>query len=220
MTMPHMKSPKTWLIASAGILVAGAAVWGLSGRPEVRSEIDMPKGLSAEEIKQQAVTDPGRLRETVREAARNENLTDAQRRQLAGNMREAWRSGMNERVTEYVNAPDDEKDAVLDKHLDEMQARWKEWEKRREEEDKKGEESGREDFRRLFGERSQQDRKADSESRNPDEMARGMAYFNALRSRAAERGIPMPRGPRGGAPGGRGPGGGPGGRSPGGGRRP
>ena len=60
---------------------------------------------------------------------------------------------------------------------------------------------------------SRSERKERSESRNPDQMARRMAYFSALQKRAAERGVQMPfgRGGRDGGPGRGGPrGGGPG----------
>ena len=57
---------------------------------------------------------------------------------------------------------------------------------------------------------TREDRKERSESRNPDKVARRMAYFSALRKRAQEKGIDMfpSRGP--GGPGGRGGPGGPG----------
>jgi hypothetical protein len=60
-----------------------------------------------------------------------------------------------------------------------------------------------------FAAMSPQERKTRSESRDPDAMARRMAYFQALRARAAERGIPMPSGPGGGPGHGGGFGGGP-----------
>ena len=57
----------------------------------------------------------------------------------------------------------------------------------------------------MFGQRSKQERKVFTESRNPDDMARTMPYFQAMRSRMSERGMQMPgRGGHGGARRGRG----------------
>jgi hypothetical protein len=114
------------------------------------------------------------------------------------NMREVWRQTMAQRVDEYFNAPAEQQTAVLDEHIDRFMAQAAQWEERRKEMEKNGE-LDRERMGRMFGNTSQQERKERSEARNPDQMARTMAYFTAVRARMTERGIKMPGGfgPRG-----------------------
>jgi hypothetical protein len=166
---------------------------------------------------------PGALREHMRSLRDRDNLTDEQRRQIRENMRETFRSMMDERANEYFNAPDDKKDEVLDRHLDEFEQRRREWEAERAR-DRNGPERPPADGPPRDGARRRgpfnstpAERKARSESRSPDQRAKHMAYHRALRKRAEERGINLPfgRGPGGGPPG---QGGRPGGRGGDGGR--
>ena len=82
----------------------------------------------------------------------------------------------------------------------------KEAEERRKEEQKKdGEKTAAQQgprFPGMFGQRSREERKERSETRDPDRAARQMAYFAAIRDRATQRGIKMPFGPGGGPRGG------------------
>lgn len=149
---------------------------------------------------------PGALRGHMRELRNREDLTDEQRRQAMMAMREAWRELMDERVDEYLNAPDDKKDEVLDRHLDEIEKRRREWEaeraRDREARDRGPGEArpgdrGAPGPRGRFANSTPSERKARSESRSPDQRAKHMAYRRALRKRAEERGIELPfgRGP-------------------------
>ncbi len=189
MNVSSISSVKFWVIAGVGIVAVGATVWGLSRRTD-QDAPTLPQELSVETLQAQA-DEPGKLMGTARDTLRREDLTDEQRRQALRNMREVWRSTLTDRMEEYFDASPEEKVAVLDQHIDQLQARMKEWEKRRDESEEDGD---RERFRNLFGQMSQQQRKARSESINPDRTARALAYFSAVRSRMAERGIKMPQG--------------------------
>jgi len=145
----------------------------------------------------------GDRREVFRGVMDRDDLTDDQRRQAFRNMREVRRKMMQARMSEYFDATsDEEKQAILDEQIDEFAKMREQWRQRREERDANGNDD-RERMRELFQSRTQQERKAQSEDRNPDETARSMAYFSAMRSRMSQRGMSMGGG-RGGSGGGRG----------------
>jgi len=220
MTMPNFRTPQTWIITAVCATVLGGSAWAVFRAPKAKGGgVVIPAELSVDSLKAK-VEEPEKLRETMRDTMQREDLTDEQRRQIAENMRTVWEGEMNKRVDEYFAASEEEKTAVLDRQLDEWRERMKEWEQRRKEEEKKDGEKDRADraqrFAGMFGQQSREQRKERSETRNPDQAGRQMAYFMAMRNRAAERGINMPMGPGGGfrgGPGG-GPGAGPGGRGP------
>lgn len=197
MTTLHAASSKLMLLGGGGVLVVAVAAWGVSAHFSTPVKPPPP--------------DP----EKLIEALQKPDLTEAQRQELEHNMHEAFRAQMDTRVQEYFTAPEEEKAVVLDRHIDEWQKRMQEMEKRREERRAQREE-GEDQAERRDGPTSRphhdpgamsvQERKTRSETRNPDEMARRMAYFQAMRERMEARGIQMPHGP-GPGPGGRGPGG-------------
>jgi hypothetical protein len=197
--------------------MVAAAAWGVgAGSRADADRIDVPEEFTVDALKQRfAEQEPPPFR-TMRDTMMREDLTDDQKRQIARNMRDVFRSEMQARVQEYFDAPPDKQDEILDRHLDEWQEMRKRFEAERRRRERSDEEEpseeDREQMRRLFRPQSQQERKARSESRNPDERAQVMAYFGALRRRAGERGIDMGRGGRGGGPGRGGPRGGRGGR--------
>lgn len=192
------------LLASIGAIACAVTAVEFVVRGK-SADAALPKALSVESLKAQ-LDEPGKLMQTVRDNMRRDDLSDEQRRQVFRNAREVMRATMHERVDEYLNAPEDQKTAVLDQHIDDFLARMNAWEKARqqgEEEDGGESERDREWVRNAIAQMSQQDRKVRSESRDPDRMARAMAYFTAVRSRMQERSIEMPsrgggRGSRGG----------------------
>jgi hypothetical protein len=66
-------------------------------------------------------------------------------------------------------------------------------EPQREQEREKEREKWRENMRKMWAGKSQAERKKDSESRNPNQMAQRMAYWNAMSKRMQARGIQPPR---------------------------
>ena len=211
------------VILSKGYLIIGglcaAAIAGGSGLAMLtksnQASAAVPKDLTIDALRAQAKEGPGLVFEKMRETMQREDLTDAQRQQVRDNMREVGREMMEERVNAYfAAATQEDKDAVLDRQIDEYMRMRDEWERRRAEREKNGEKEGQPPDRpNWFAQQTQEQRKARSESRSADQMAKMMTYFSAVQARAAERGIKMPgRGPGGfgGGPGG----GGPGGRGP------
>jgi hypothetical protein len=186
---PEMKSRKPLIIGGVALLLLVVGMgWALSGGTEDEPKSTLPKDLSVESLKAQAEEDPGKLQETI-EQSENEDLTEEQRRELHGNVREVFRSMMDRRVDEYFTAAEEDRQAILDRHIDEFQERMKEWEQRRRERQERREQDGERrrgppDWRRS---QTQEERKAESESRDPDDMARRMAYFSAIRERTRTR---------------------------------
>jgi hypothetical protein len=212
MTMPNFRTPQTWIITGLCATVLGGSAWAVFRGPRAKAGgVVIPPGMSVDSLKAK-VQEPDKLRETIRDTMQREDLTDEQRRQIAENMRTVWEGEMQKRVDEYFAASEEEKTAVLDRQLDEWRERMKDWEQRRKEEEKKDGEKARDDqsrrFAGMFGQQQTREQRKDrSETRNPDQMGRQMAYFAAMRNRAAERGINMPMGGGGfrGGPGGGGP---------------
>lgn len=199
MTMPNFRTPQAWIITGLCATVLGGSAWALFRGPSDKAGgVIIPPEMSVDSLKAKA-QEPDKLRETIRDTMRRDDLTDEQRRQIAENMRTVWEGEMNKRVDEYFAASEEEKNVVLDRQLDEWRERMKEWEQRRKEEEKKDGEKDRTDqaprFAGMFGQQSREQRKERSETRDPDRAARQMAYFAAMRYRAAERGINMPFGP-------------------------
>jgi len=192
MTLADLNTPRGWTGIAIGALLLGGSVWGVSAlnrSPE--PGVDLPPELTVEAIKASAAN-PGQAMGNMRAFRDREDLTDEQRRQARENMREVFQATMNERVNEYFSAPDDLKVVVLDQHIDSMEAWRKATEAQRKEMEKR--EEGQRDPARGFTPRSRDDRKARSESQDPDQSAQRMAYFMALQSRMTERGIKMPWG--------------------------
>ena len=204
------RKQKLWMIGGVSVFaVAAVGATLFSLQEEVKSESDLPDEFSAESLRART-GDERQGRAAFRDLLRRDDLTDEQRRNALRNMRELRRGRMVDRVNEYFDAAEEDKDAILDDHIAEFQRRMAERAERRSDEERPSEEE-REAMRNLFNSRDKAERKNDSESRNPDESARSMAYGSAMRSRMNQRGIQMP-----GRRGGGGRGGGPGG----GGRRP
>ncbi len=199
------RKQRVWMIGGISVFAVaalGATLFSLQG--EVKSESDLPDEFSVESLMARA-GDQQQGRAAFRDLLRRDDLTDEQRRKALRNMRELRRGRMVDRVNEYFDAAEEDKNVILDDHIAEFQRRMAERAERRNDEERPSEEE-REAMRNLFGSRNQAERKTDSESRNPDESARSMAYRAAIRSRMNERGIQMPgrrgSGGRGGGPGG------------------
>lgn len=212
MLIPSHRSRNRMIIGGGVTLSLAAAALGyVYWHNSAGADDGLPSELSVASLKAMS-DDPEKMRSTMRDAMENGNLTEEQRRQAFQNMREVWQGKMNERVNEYFAATDDEKDAILDQHLDEFEQHRQSFEGRPgggpggaggPGQGRPGGPGGP-GGRGGFGSQSQQERKARSESRNPDDSARQMSYFSALRKRAEQRGMKIPFGP-GGRRGGNGP---------------
>jgi len=202
MTMTKAFALKIVVIAVGGVLVLGAGAWGISAHFKTP-----PKPAPVEP-------------EKLFEAMRKPDLTDKERDELRHQMHEAFEARMEQRTDEYFNAPEDERLVILDRHIDEMVKEQEEREARRKErEEREGQPPPPEDRRagptsrpwRGPGDMTPEERKTRSETQNPDQRARRMAYRQAMHARMEARGL-QPRGPGGrGGPGGPGERGGPGG---------
>lgn len=226
MSASEILTSKGFLAVGTVVLLAGVGVWaytGYAGEPEST----LPEDLQVEALKKD-VEDPGKMMDKMREARRREDLSEEQRRELRDNFRTVFEERMNQQMDVYFTATPEEQVALLDEQIDRFQEQAGDWERRREEWRKErearekeraangetGEGESEEDRRQSWRDRranmDRSERKERSETRNPDQMARRMAYFSAIQKRASERGVRMPfgRGGRGGGPGRGGPRGG------------
>ena len=217
------------IIATAAILALGGGVWGVVAMTGGKKS-SLPKELQ-NAIKADA-NDPGKLMATAWAAAEKGNLTEAQRHELFHSVHTAMDEQMNKRIETYFAAAPADRNAILDRDIDEMQTRMKDWQKNHppgsQDPNHRGFGGNRPGgpgqpnaagtgttgananpggppggppgggFGDRHGPPTREQRKDHFESRNPDEHARRMAYFNALHARAQQRGIQLPMGPRGG----------------------
>lgn len=213
-----------WVILSAvAVLLVGGGAWGLTAYARHKRSA-VPKEFTAVALKNEQ--DPGKMFEKVHQAMERTDLTDQQKHAIRENAHDAMESRMEARMNEYFQASGAQKQAVLDRHLNEMVVRMKEMEKRRAEWQAKngtfqlaggpgggppwmrggqggpaagpgsnGQAAGGAGGDRRGGNSgdSQRDRRKQwTESRDPDQHARRMAYFTAMQQRAKQRGIEMP----------------------------
>jgi hypothetical protein len=192
-------------------VVLGGTLWGVTSRSRAQRS-DLPEELRQALEKE---SDPGKVFEEARRAMDREDLTPEQRRAIWASLRDRMEQEMDRRMDEYFTAATPEaRDAVLDRHITEFQARMKEMERHRAERERTaGPQSGpaQASGPSSDGERrgpgpngqppSREQRKRWSESRDPDRAARRMAYFTAMRQRAEKRGIQLPWPGRGPGPG-------------------
>jgi hypothetical protein len=172
MRIPRIASPKVLALSGCGVLLLAVTTWGVSAHYRTK-----PKAPPA---------DPAKLMQEMHRS----DLTEEQRHALAQNMRDSMEARIDSQVEEYYSAPPEEKERILDRHIDKMQEEMKQ----REAEHEREAETHRDDGpttrpHRGFGSMSPQERKKMSETRNPDQMARRMAYFAAMRTRMTQRGI-------------------------------
>lgn len=205
MIVPIAMSRRNWLLSGGAALVLVGGAWGLSLRyGRANDPTGLPPELSRENLKAQAAN-PDQIRTTFENTMQRTDLTEEQRREAMRRMRELWEARQNERMNEYFAAAADQKQAILDRQIDEMQkerqeaeARRAQWEKEHAQQQAQNGQHNNDRPRRDFASMTPQERKSRAESRNPDQTAKHMAYFAAVRARMAERGIQMPRGPMGG----------------------
>lgn len=220
MSRSALKSPWLWGGIVAVVAVASVGVWyAVAHAGDAGPQV--PEGFRVEDI-QATADDPAKAVAKANEFFRRTDLTEEQRHAVFDNMRQVMEEQLDGNIDEWMAATPDQKLAVLDRQIDQMQAFMKEmekhraeWEKRREEERKRreaerarnGNDNQAEEDRGPGGrwrERmaTPQGRKQATESRDPDQMARRMGYFSAMMGRMKARGIDMPFGPGRGGPGG------------------
>ena len=132
----------------------------------------------------------------ITEVMHSEDLTDEERQELRRVRREVMMARMNERVDEYFDSPEEEREKILDRHIDEMLAFREQWRAERE----RREEEGQHDRERMRRERPRRDRqqaKERMEGGDPDRQKRMMSYWGKMRTRMQARGIEMRGGPHG-----------------------
>ncbi|HVU89977.1 MAG TPA: hypothetical protein VHD36_21780 [Pirellulales bacterium] len=210
---------KKWILAAAlTLLLAGGAgaYYAFRTDPKVALVMDLGQQLRNEDLSRE---DRGKLFGQMREAM--DQLSDEQRRQVRqqfdrGN--DGWRKREQEKMNEFFAMSKKDQTKALDKDIDEMLKRRKEWEKKRKERDAErakqqasgtagnnngnnGGQGGGRGGNGGGGDRGQQRRSALDNSSAARQTQRA-EYGRMMANRMVQRGIPMTGG--GGGPGRRG----------------
>lgn len=171
----------------AGLIVAGGAAWTIWKVPaKEEQDVPVPVAFDEESIRQK-FNKPEEITKLY-SSAQYEALTDEQRRQVDRNKARAYSQMVQDRVDEYFEAGDADREAILDRHLDEFTGQMDRHKKTGEAEEQPWPQTRKLPKNTL----SRQERKAKSELANPDRMARLMAYKMAIIKRAQARGIDLP----------------------------
>lgn len=208
--MKDSNSKKFVTIALLAAVALAGGGWAL--KSYLAAPQEEPVALAVPE--NASMQDRMKAMDEFRDKMRREDMTEEERRKLGESMRRFMEGEIQKRVDEYFNADPEAREAILDRHIDEMEEWRKAMEERRQkeeeerakadegksEEEKEAEhEKERERWRDRMRSRSREERKADSETRNPNEMAQRMAYMSAMRKQMEKRGIQPPQwGPGGG----------------------
>jgi hypothetical protein len=208
--MDNPKRSRAWLLAGVGALVLAGGAWG------TMSFVGRKPATAIA-----SVQDPMKAMDNFRKEMDRKDLTDQERDKLVMNMRSFREEQEEKRVEEYYTAKPEDRTAIINRHIDEMEKWRKEREARMAEEAEKAKADGkseeelnkerekrRDEWRKREEGKSREERKAESESRDPNARARERAYRSAMRKQMTARGIEPPRF---GGMGGRGGPGGPGG---------
>lgn len=182
--------PMRVILAIAAVLLVGGGVWAFSSSSNSTSNPSSPAVLAA------ADDNPGKVFDKMRELQHRTDLTDDQRRQQMGALRDQMDAQIDIRVNAYFTATTpEEKNRLLDKSIDDMEKRRQEFENERRREDANTASSrpSREERRRQWMNSTPQERKTRSESRSADNEARRRAYRAAMEGRMKERGIKPPQ---------------------------
>ncbi len=203
------------LLACGGLYAANAGLFDGSSRDLASNDADRVmdalstmdnEKLASSEYKDARAKAMETLKSTsldrVFDRLRSDDLSEEQRESMRSNLGAMIQEDMQKKMDEYSSAPEEEKEAIMDRHIDEMVAfRDKMRAYRDEHKDDPGFEKEREERRNRRRSPTKQQRKERMEKRNPDRTAQMMRYWPKMMVRASERGIKMGFG-RGGGKGG------------------
>lgn len=184
------------LAAVALVLLFAGAAWALGFFGGEDREV---AELRAQFENRENMTDADRdaMRDRVR------NLSDGQRQQLFGSMSGRWESGMRDRLTSLQAMTPKDRRVELDRWIDDMEARRKQWEARADS-GQGGPRGGRPDFENMSQAQRDQRSKERLDRTSPEMRATMQQLMSMVNDRRKERGLPPMDSPRGlfGRPGG------------------
>lgn len=210
----HMNSRSWGMVIAVGLGGTSLAAYWLIGRPS-QVERDLTSGDSTRVVAALAAMDTSAfdadenaalrsqallsLKKTpvdqLMDRMRNPQLSEEERTRLRENLWALMREDMEQKVSACLDAPADRQQAILDEHIDEMleftSAMRAYHEKHKNDPDYQAEQARSRDAWRPP---SRQDRKAQMEGTNPDQMARMFQYWSKMYARTSERGIDFGRG--------------------------
>lgn len=204
---------KKWILATVLFLLsagAAGAYYAFRTDPQVALVMDLGKQMRNEDLSRE---DRGKLFGQMREAM--DQLSDEQRQQVRQQFERGndWRKREQQKLNEFFALSKKDQTKALDKDIDEMLKRRKEWEKRRKERDAEnakqqqagmiGGNNGNNGGRGPGGgggggggDRGQQ-RRLSLDNSSSASQAQRAEYGRLMASRMQQRGIPMTGGPGG-----------------------
>ena len=137
----------------------------------------------------------GKATGDVSDLLSRKSVSQEELEQLGTQFAADWETMMDKFVAQYESAPQDQKDAILDRYIDmEMQSR-KKWDKQYTVSQKAGTAPSDDEIARrkyaMFVGKDSGERKSRSESISPDRVVKQAAFYRAVEQRASSRGINM-----------------------------
>jgi hypothetical protein len=125
-----MSRTKWWVLVVVLAMAAGGATWAFWPNGEqgpskevvaLQDQMQKLRETGANLNAQQRDALRGQIRQQI------EALPPEQRRQLFESGRERFRQQMMQHIDEYLNVPPAQRNAILDRHIDEMEQRMRQW---------------------------------------------------------------------------------------------
>lgn len=193
---------KKWVLAALVAVVAlGGLAWALmpaGSDPQVARVAELQEKLFSENSQ---VPREGRRKAFEEFRTEMEKLTPEQRDQLMRDHPPQFARQMEKNIVAFFDLSDNERKAALDKQIDDMEKRRREWEKRRGERGSgRGGGPGAGGPPRGFGGRNMDPAKQNEmrkrmlDNTSPQQRAMFGEYFRQLQDRRRERGLPEMRG--------------------------
>ncbi len=193
---------KKWIPILVGLVVAGGTVALLlspgpaPGEPSGQSDDEIIATMASKHFEKLPAESRHAYTEEFRSRRRDpgtmkpltENLSDSERERFRANIGNEMRGRMMERVDEYFALPTQERTAFLDRMIDQQDARRREWQQRAGSDQGASDSPSGSQETRGRGPLSAERLKGFIENRTPEERARMLEFFKAMRERREERG--------------------------------
>ena len=206
-----MNRPLSWGAVVALVALGAWIVLAPKSSPHFERVVELQSQLSDSDLSRQQRDDLFRqMREEMG------NLSEPEREQLRAQMREQFEERAQQEMDAFFALPETQRIAELDKHIDAMEARRRQFESRRRERSTgdngpnmamtqrgatstdarpggrsaDGQSRGRGDWRSMSPEQRNQRRVAMLDRSTPKQRAQRSEYFRLLRERRKQRGLP------------------------------
>ena len=199
-----MKSKRIIIVSLSLLGLAGLGMWWAFADAGPDPEVEKIKETMKTAFESRESMTPAQRQQSRQQIHQQiESLSEEQRHEVFAGMRQQFQVQMEKRFDEYFNAPPEQRLAVLDKQIMEMEKFRREMEQRRQARGQNGDRGGPGSTQRggqggpLGGprgsrtpEQRQERMKSRLDNSDPVMRAKGAEYFSAMKKRREQLGLP------------------------------